>query len=129
MNWGKFSNEKTFFFENYFPIFIEEPEGSLDYCVESRPRFWQEDGICHCTWNSKILVCLIMQSMLERRSKKTILHVQMILFPYQELQVYHPTESAFPKSHNLLKDEQIFFLVLSKVPNYVVTDHVRKFLI
>ena len=67
--------------------------------------------------------------MLERKSKTTILYVQMILFPYQELQVYHPTESAFPKSHNLLKDEQIFFLVLSKVPNYVVTDHVRKFLI
>ena len=91
---------------NILENFIEDPGGSLMYCVECHPQFWQEGEMCHCTWYSKIFVRLLMRSMMERKSKTTILHVQMILFPYQELLVYHPIECVFPKFQNLLKDNK-----------------------
>ena len=56
-----------------------------------------------------------MQSMLERRSKKTILQVQMILFPYQELLVYHPIDCVFLRFHNLLEKELYYYKCLSQI--------------
>ena len=75
-------------------IIIEQIEDSWDFCDQISQLFWIVGETCHCTYYSKIFVWLSKQSMLERKSMNITLLVQMLLSPYQELQVYQLVDCA-----------------------------------